>query len=96
MEKYPVFEILSTSEYRKMVMLRAGRSVFDFGQRKWSFLFLTAFRPALGPTQPPIYWVPVVISSRVERQGCEASHSPPSSDEVKNGGAIPSLPHICL
>jgi hypothetical protein len=44
--------------------------------------------PALGPTQPPIQWVPVV-----KRQECEADHSPPSSAEVKNGGALPPLPH---
>jgi hypothetical protein len=30
----------------------------------------------------------------VKRQGPEADHSPPSSAEVKNGGAIPPLPHM--
>jgi hypothetical protein len=30
----------------------------------------------------------------VKRPGREADHSPPSSTEVKNGGAIPPLPHI--
>jgi hypothetical protein len=29
----------------------------------------------------------------VKGRGCEADLSPPSSDEVKNGGAIPPLPH---
>jgi hypothetical protein len=29
----------------------------------------------------------------VKRLGREADHSPPSSSEVKNGGAIPALPH---
>jgi hypothetical protein len=28
----------------------------------------------------------------VKRQGREADHSPPSSAQVKNGGAIPPLP----
>jgi hypothetical protein len=28
------------------------------------------------------------VSSRVKRQGREADHSPPSSAEVKNGGAL--------
>jgi hypothetical protein len=41
-----------------------------------TFLFSTASRPTLGPTQPP------------------AGHSPPSSAEVKKGGATPSLPHM--
>jgi hypothetical protein len=46
-----------------------------------------------GATQPPIQWVPGAISSGVKRQGREADHSPPSSVEVKNGGAIAPLPH---
>jgi hypothetical protein len=29
-------------------------------------------------------------------QGREADHSPPSSVEVKNGGAIPPFPHMSL
>jgi hypothetical protein len=29
----------------------------------------------------------------VKRPGREADHSPPSSAEVKNGGALPPLPH---
>jgi hypothetical protein len=29
----------------------------------------------------------------VRRQGHEADHSPPSSTEIKNGGAIPPVPH---
>jgi hypothetical protein len=39
--------------------------------------------PALGPTQPPIQWVGGVLSVGVKRPGREASHSPPSSAEVK-------------
>jgi hypothetical protein len=35
------------------------------------------------PTQPPIQWVPVVLSLRVKRPGREADHSPASSAEVK-------------
>jgi hypothetical protein len=53
------------------------------------FLFFTASRPALGPTQPHIQWVPGALSP-----GQEADHSPPSSAEVKNDGAIPPLPHM--
>jgi hypothetical protein len=37
--------------------LQAGRPGFDSQQRK-IFLFSTASRQALGPTQPPIQWVP--------------------------------------
>jgi hypothetical protein len=56
--------------------------------------FSTAFRPALRFTQPPIQWVQEAISPCVKRQGREADHSPPSSVEVKNGGAIPPLPYV--
>jgi hypothetical protein len=47
------------------------------------FLFTTASRTALGPTQSPIQWVPGVLSLEVKRTGREADHSPPSSAEVK-------------
>jgi hypothetical protein len=56
-------------------------------------LFCAASRPALGPTQHPIYWVPDALSPRVKRPGREADHSLPSSAEVKDGGAIPPLLH---
>jgi hypothetical protein len=47
------------------------------------FLFTTASRTALGPTQPPIKWVPRDLSLGIKRQRREADHSLPSSDEVK-------------
>jgi hypothetical protein len=47
------------------------------------FLFTTASRTALGPTQPPVQWVPGALSLEVTRPGREADHSPPSSAEVK-------------
>jgi hypothetical protein len=43
------------------------------------FLFTTAFRPALGLTQPPVQWVQGALSLGVKRPGREADHSPPSS-----------------
>jgi hypothetical protein len=58
---------------------------------KVQFLIFTASRPVLGSTQPPIQWVPGVLSPRVKQQGHEADHSPLSSAEVRNGGAIPPL-----
>jgi hypothetical protein len=47
------------------------------------FLFTSASRTALGPTQPPIQWVPGALFLGVKRQGREADHSPPSSVDVK-------------
>jgi len=40
------------------------------------------YETALGPTQPPIQWVPRALSLGVKRPGREADHSPPSSAEV--------------
>jgi hypothetical protein len=61
---------------------------------KFFFLFYTASRPALGTTLPPIQWVSGLLSLGVKRLGREVDRSSPSSVEVKNGGAIPPLPHI--
>jgi len=38
-------------------------------------------RPALGPTQPPVKWVPCLPGGKV-RPGRAADHSPPSSAVV--------------
>jgi hypothetical protein len=66
---------------------------FDSQQGK-NILFFTASRPTLGPTQPPIQWISGAISPDAKRPGREADQSHPSSAEVKNGGAIPPLPHM--
>jgi hypothetical protein len=61
------------------------------------FLFSIVSGPALEPTEPPIQWVPGALSLEVKRQGREADHSPPTSVEVKNGGAgIFPLPHVFM
>jgi hypothetical protein len=49
-----------------------------------NFIFTTASRPALEPTQPPIHSVPVAISPEIKRPGREADSSLPPSAEVKN------------
>jgi hypothetical protein len=51
-------------------------------------------RPALGPTQPPIQWVPVALSPGVKRLGREADHSPPASAGVKKMYIYISIPPI--
>jgi hypothetical protein len=48
------------------------------------FLFTTASRLGLRPTQPPFHWVSVAVSLGVKWPGREADHTPPSSAEVKN------------
>jgi hypothetical protein len=73
--------------------LRAGRSGFD---SRGGGLFTTVSRTALGPTQPPIHWVPGALSLGVKRPGRDADHSPPSSAEVKNTWSYTSTPPIRL
>jgi hypothetical protein len=65
------------------VCIALGYRLDDRGTRVRIFLFTTASRTALGPTQLPIQWVPGALSMGVKRQGREADHSPPSSAEVK-------------
>jgi hypothetical protein len=69
---------------------------FDSRQGIGIFLLTTASRTALGPTQPPIQWVPGSLSLEVKRSGREADHSPPSSAEVKNAWSYTSTPPIRL
>jgi hypothetical protein len=68
--------------------------VLGFGSRRGLgiFLFTTVTRTALGPTQPPIQWVPEALSLGVKRPGREADHSPPYSAEVKNAWSYTSTP----
>jgi hypothetical protein len=60
------------------------------------FLFTTASRTALGPTQNPIQGVPGTLSLGVKRPGREADHSPPSSAKVKMHGATPPFPQYAF
>jgi hypothetical protein len=57
---------------------------FESQQGQGIFLFTTASRTALGPTQLPIQWVPRALSLGVKRPEREADHSPPPSADVKN------------
>jgi hypothetical protein len=47
------------------------------------FLYSTASRPALGPTQPPAQWIPGALSSEVKLQKCGTDYFLQSSVEVK-------------
>jgi hypothetical protein len=55
-----------------------------------TFFSITS-RLGLAPTQSLSQWIPAVISPEVKRHRSEADYSSPSSGEVKNGGAVPSL-----
>jgi hypothetical protein len=54
------------------------------------FLYPTSSRPPLGLTQP----LSNGYRETLQRPAREADHSPQSSDEVRNCGAIPPLPNI--
>jgi hypothetical protein len=70
--------------YSPVIRIRGGATSWmaeeaEFESRRTkNFLFLTSFRPALGPTQPPIQLVP-----GVKWPGREADHSLPTVAEVK-------------
>jgi hypothetical protein len=69
------------------------RAGIALGQGLGIVLFTTASRPGLGPTQPPMQWVPGALPLGVKWPGREADHSPTSVVEVKMGGFIPTLPN---
>jgi hypothetical protein len=57
-----------------------------------SRIFSTLSRPVLGPTQPPIQWVPEALSPAAKRRGREADHSTLTSAEVKQMWIYTSTP----
>jgi hypothetical protein len=72
--------------------LRAGRprdQSWGPGRGKF-FLLSMSSKPVLGPTQPAIQWLQRALPG-VKQPRREADHSPPSSAEVKNCGAVTPL-----
>jgi hypothetical protein len=80
-------------------MLIIGVLEFDSRRGVGIFLFTAESRTALGPSQPPIQWVPGALFLGVKRPGHEADHSPPSSAEVKKCVELylhsPNMPSWC-
>jgi hypothetical protein len=65
---------------------------FDSRQGLGIYLFTTASRLSLGPTQLSIQWVSGTISTGVKRSRREADHSHPPSATVKNAWIYTSTP----
>jgi hypothetical protein len=57
---------------------------FESQQELGVFIFTTVSRPALGPTHPPIQWVPAAFSLGIKHPGHEADHSPTSTAEFED------------
>jgi hypothetical protein len=76
-----------TADYRLDGMGFDSRKVYEI------FLYFTASRPDLEPTQPAIQWILGALSSGIKRPRHEANHSPPTTAGVSHeGGAIRPLP----
>jgi hypothetical protein len=69
---------------------------FESRQGLGILLFTTAYRSALGPTQPPIQWLRVALSLGVKRPGREADHSLLYSAEVKNAQSSTLIPQYAF
>jgi hypothetical protein len=68
----------------------------DSRQVQENFLFPRTYISSIRPSQPPIQWIPGVLSLGVKRPGLEADNSPPSSAEVNSERNYTSTAPICL
>jgi len=50
-----------------------------------------AMKEYLGPSQPPIQYIPAVVSPRMKRLGREADQSLPANAKVKNAWRFTSI-----
>jgi len=77
------------SSISTVTRLRTRRPKLD--SRQGFFLSATAYRPALGPTQP-MEWIPVALYPEVKWPEREADHSPQPSAEVKKAWSYTFTP----
>jgi hypothetical protein len=81
--------LFQTKSRDSSVGIALGYGLDDRGSRVRSpeeagnFLFTIASITAVGPTQPPIQWIPGALSLGVKRPRRETDHSLPTSAEVK-------------
>jgi hypothetical protein len=72
-----LMKVYSTYQSRDSSVTGWKIGVLGFDSRRGlgMFLFTTASRTALEPTQPPIQWVPGALSLGVKLPGLESDHS---------------------
>jgi hypothetical protein len=76
-----------------IVWLPPRRRPFDPPQRQRSFPLISASRTTLGPTQPPVQWVPAVLPLGVKRGwGVMLTSHPLLMPRLRTVGATPPLP----
>jgi hypothetical protein len=72
-----------------------GRSKLDPRQRQMIFPVTSVYRPALGSTQPPVQWVPGVLSPGVKRgRDVTLNTHPPLVPRSRKVGATPIHPSV--
>ena len=87
---------LTSFEYYLSPMFKIGRGssvsiATGYGldgpgiESRWRRDFPHLSRPALGPTQPPVQWVPALSRGAKSGRGVTLTPSPPSSAVVKKG-----------
>ena len=77
-----------------VVGIATGYGLDDPGiEFRWGRDFPHLFRPALGPIQPPLQWVPGLSRGKV-RPSRAADHSPPPSAAVKKKKSYTSTPSM--
>jgi hypothetical protein len=67
---------------------------FPIGTTGRFLLFATASRPALGPTQSSVQWVPEYFTPGMKRRERGVDRSPQSNAEVKNAWSYTSIPPV--
>jgi len=83
MERLRKNMLKSSTSIQTRLLDTLGVLRFDSRRGLGIFLFTTASRTIMGPTQLPIQWVPGALPLGIKRPGREADHSPSSSAEVK-------------
>jgi hypothetical protein len=87
---------IATSFSHLLVFIRAGWSWVQVPVGAGNFSVHHRLQTALGPSHPPIQWLPEVLCLGVKRSGHEADNSPPSSAKVKNAWRYTYTPPIRL